>query len=67
MKSKDTLKDLREKSVEELNETVLDCKKHLFELRIQKATHKLENTADIKNTKKKIAQAKTVISEKEGK
>ena len=67
MKAKDTLKELREKSVEELNETFLYCKKLLFELRIKKATHKLENTADIKNTKKKIAQAKTVISEKEGK
>jgi len=67
MKSKDTLKELREKSVAELNETVLDCKKELFSLRLQKATQKLENTAKIRNTKKKIAQAKTVIAEKEGK
>ena len=67
MKSKDTLKDLREKSVVELNETILENKKQLFELRLQKATQKLENTAAIKTAKKTIAQAKTVIAEKEGK
>ena len=67
MKSKDTLKDLREKSVDELNETILNSKKELFDLRLQKATQKLENTAKIKSTKKLIAQAKTVIVEKEGK
>ena len=67
MKSKDTLKDLREKSVAELNETILNSKKELFDLRIQKATQKLENTAKIKSAKKLIAQAKTVIMEKEGK
>ena len=59
--------DLREKSVEELNEIILDCKKQLLDLRIQKATQKLENTAKIRNAKKLIAQAKTVIAEKEGK
>ena len=67
MKSKDTLKDLREKSVAELKETILNSKKDLFDLRLQKATQKLENTAKIKSTKKLIAQAKTVIVEKEGK
>ena len=67
MKSKDTLKDLREKSVAELNETIISSKKELFDLRIQKAAQKLENTAKIKSTKKLIAQAKTVIMEKEGK
>lgn len=67
MKAKDTLKDLREKSVAELNETIINSKKELFDLRIQKATQKLENTAKIKSAKKMIARAKTVIVEKEGK
>ena len=67
MKSKEMLKELREKSVAELNETILSGKKELLELRIQKATQKLENTAAIKTAKKTIAQAKTVIKEKEGK
>jgi len=62
-----TLAELREKSVAELEEVILDCKKQLFDLRIKKATAKLENTAQIKNLKKVVAQAKTVITEKEGK
>ena len=61
------ISDLREKSVDELNEIILDCKKQLLDLRIQKATQKLENTAAIKTLKIKVAQAKTVITEKEGK
>ena len=58
-------KDMREKSIEELKSSVVDYKKQLFDLRIQLATHKLENTALIEKTKKNIAQAKTVIKEKE--
>jgi len=61
------ISDLREKSIEELNEIILDCKKQLLDLRIQKATQKLENTAAIRTLKTKVAQAKTVITEKEGK
>ena len=58
-------KDMREKSIEELKSSVVDDKKQLFDLRVQLATHKLENTALIRKTKKNIAQAKTVIKEKE--
>ena len=58
-------KDMREKTIDELKEAVVDFKKQLFDLRIQLATHKLENTALIEKTKKNIAQAKTVIKEKE--
>ena len=58
-------KDMREKSIEELKSSVVDYKKQLFDLRVQLATHKLENTALIEKTKKNIAQAKTVIKEKE--
>ena len=58
-------KDMREKSIEELKSSVVDYKKQLFDLRVQLATHKLENTALNRKTKKNIAQAKTVIKEKE--
>ena len=61
------ISDLREKSIDELNEIILDCKKQLLDLRIQKTAQKLENTAAIKALKTKVAQAKTVIAEKEGK
>ena len=59
------LQEMREKTIDELKSFIVDSKKQLFDLRLQKATHKLENTALIQNTKKLIAQAKTVIKEKE--
>ena len=59
------LSEMREKTVDELKSAVVDFKKQLFDLRIQSATNKLANTALIEQTKKNIAQAKTVIKEKE--
>ncbi len=59
------LSEMREKTVEELKQFVLDSKKQLLDCRIKKTMHKLENTAEISKTKRLIAQAKTVISEKE--
>jgi len=59
------LSEMREKTVEELNQFVVDSKKSLLDARIKKSMHKLENTAEISKTKRAIAQAKTVIREKE--
>lgn len=59
------LQEMREKTIDELKSAIVEFKKQLFDLRIQKATHKLENTALISTTKRLIAQAKTVIREKE--
>ncbi len=59
------LSEMREKTVDELKQFIVDSKKQLLDLRIQKSMHKLENTAQISNTKRAIAQAKTVIKEKE--
>ena len=53
------------KTIEELKSVVIDSKKQLFDLRMQKSTHKLENTALISKTKHLISQAKTIIKEKE--
>ena len=59
------LKDMREKTIEELQTAIVDWKKDLFSYKLQLATHKLENTAQISNTKRFIAQAKTLIKEKQ--
>lgn len=59
------LQEMREKTIDELKASIAEFKKQLFDLRVQKATHKLENTALISTTKRLIAQAKTVIKEKE--
>ena len=59
------LNEMREKTVEELQGAIIDWKKDLFNYKLQLSTHKLENTALISKTKKLIAQAKTVINEKQ--
>ena len=59
------LSEMREKTVDELKQFVEDSKKQLLNFRIQKSMHKLENTAEISKTKRLVAQAKTVIKEKE--
>lgn len=58
------LTEMREKSVDELTAAIVEFKKQLFDLRLKKATHKLENTALISTTKQLIAKAKTVLKEK---
>lgn len=59
------LQELREKTIDELKDSVIDFKKQLFNLRLQKSLHKLENTSQITTLRKNIAQAKTLIKEKE--
>ncbi len=58
------LQEMREKSIDELTLAIIDYKKELFNYKLQKSLHKLENTAQIKKTKNIIAQIKTVIGEK---
>ncbi len=58
------LQDMREKTVEELNDIVVGFKKQLFEYRLQKSMGKLEDTSLIAKTRHYISQAKTVINEK---
>ena len=45
----------------ELNETVVELKKELFNLRFQLATGQLQDTMAIANTKRDIARAKTAL------
>ncbi len=58
------LSEMREKTVDELQNAIVDWKKQLLEARFQLATNKLENTSTISKTKRLIAQAKTIITEK---
>jgi large subunit ribosomal protein L29 len=56
-------KELRELSVEELKEKEREASQELFNLRFQKATGQLGNTAMIRKTKKNLARVKTVLKE----
>ncbi len=64
MKTKDYLKDLNSKSVDELQNELVAAKKELFNLRFQNATNQLENTSRIKEVRKNIARIQTVIAQK---
>lgn len=59
------IEEIREKSISELNDQVLQLKKELFELRFRHATGQLETVGQLKEVKKTIARIKTVITEKE--
>ena len=63
MKINTFVKDLKGKSVAELNEELVAAKKELFNLRFQNATNQLENTSRIKEIRKNIARIQTVITE----
>ena len=63
MKINTFVKDLKGKSVAELNEELVSAKKELFNLRFQNATNQLENTSRIKEVRKNIARIQTVITE----
>ena len=58
-------KDLRELTEEELKEKESESSQALFNLRFQKATGQLGNTAEIPKTKRELARIKTVIRELE--
>ena len=57
--------ELRELSVEQLNEKVLELKKDLFNLRLAHATNQLDNPTKIADVKRDIARIKTVIRERQ--
>ena len=63
MKTNTFVKELRGKSVEELNQELVAAKKELFNLRFQKATNQLDNTSRIKEVRKNIARIQTLITE----
>ena len=56
--------ELKEKSVEQLNEVLVDLLKQQFGLRMQHVTGQLDKTSEIKQVRRNIARVKTVIAEK---
>ena len=60
-----TIKEIRDKDVEALKHELSDKHKHLFELRSQAVTEKLEDPSQLRKTRREIAQIKTIIRERE--
>ena len=56
--------ELRTKDVPALEKEVTDLLKAHFGLRMQKATQQLTNTSTLRQTRRDIARAKTILAEK---
>lgn len=57
--------ELRGKSVDELKGQLVELKKELFNLRFQKATGELQNTARFRQVSRDVARVKTLLAEKQ--
>ena len=57
--------EIRDLSVEEMNEKLAGLKEELFALRFQLAVNQLDNTARLKAVKTDIARIKTVLRDNE--
>ncbi|WP_417517656.1 50S ribosomal protein L29 [Minwuia sp.] len=56
--------EFRAKSDDELQENLIDLKKEQFNLRFQRATGQVENTAHVRKLRRDIARIKTVMNER---
>ena len=53
--------DLRTKTVDELTDSLMGLRKERFNLRFQKASGPLENTARVRQVRRDIARLKTIL------
>lgn len=58
------ISEARDLSDEELSDQILDVKKQLFQLRLQKATRQLDKPHKFKHTKHRLAQLLSVEHER---
>ena len=61
------VREIREKSNEELLKTIDEYKEELFDLRFKRATGQIENPMRIRELRKSIARIKTVLIERANK
>ncbi len=59
-----TAQDLRVKSTDELKEQLIGLRKEAFNLRFQKASGQLEDTAQVRRVRRDIARIKTILGER---
>lgn len=59
------MKEISEKTEDELRSMLADIKKNIFALKFKKSTGQLENNMAITNLKKDIARIETVLSQRE--
>ena len=54
--------ELRTRSEDQLRDQLLELKKEQFNLRFQRATGQLENTARVREVRRDIARIKTILA-----
>ena len=59
-----TASDIRARTVDELTEQVETLSKEIFNLRFQRASGQLENTARVREVRRNIARIKTILGER---
>ena len=57
--------ELRQKDVDGLKAEIKELQKAHFGLRMQKGTQQLNNTAQLRLTRRSIARAKTILAQKQ--
>lgn len=60
------LKELKQKSVEELKQEHLNLLEQQFKLRMKKASGQLSRTHELGRVRRNIARVKTILREKQG-
>lgn len=58
--------EVRDLSLDQLAEKLVDLKQEQFNLRVQKATGQLENTARQRQVRRDIARVSSILGEKQG-
>ena len=66
MKSKQRLSDLKVMTLDQLDEEALRLKKEQFNLRFQRASGQLQDTARVRIVRRDIARVKTIATRKRG-
>jgi len=56
--------DLRSRTADELSEEIDTLGKEIFNLRFQRASGQLENTARVRQVRRQIARVKTILGER---
>jgi large subunit ribosomal protein L29 len=60
-----TIKEIREKDSSQLKHDLVERRKHLFDLRSQAVTEKLEDPTQLRKTRKDIARILTLLHQRE--
>ena len=60
-----TTQEIREKETSQLGHELVERQKHLFDLRSQAVTEKLEDPSQLRKTRRDIARIRTVVRQRE--